>query len=505
MPFNPLVFQKSQKYNSVTVQKRIFSMTSCMNEMRLNKLAKVGCYGFFALILALMIAGLFQYKGQLYIYILFSIASNALLYFGFRRNAIFFDTFIGIFFWLGFWLKLTLRICFADGAFREAVGYFDGSGAAFDRALLVAFCGMLGLLTASFVREKFIFKYPKKASEYTHKGMLNFYKSHRTFVLVGFVLLFLTVALTNVYLGIYQRGEITKTTLPLGLNGIYKWLLLFGLASVSAVILKCELIVKNEISYLVIILSLLESFFTNVSLLSRGMILNISALVYGMHLNLKANSIRLSMRIVATAFLMFIMLFVSSVSVVNYVRSNPDLIGLHSDSMNLSSEIANGAKPLFIDRWVGVEGVMAVSSSPSADWSLWQEAWKEKYSENVMSFYDQNLIASPYKTTDFTKKHYISLPGILAFCFYPGSFLFLFGCMFLLGLFAALIELFVFKLSGNNLILCALMAEVVAYRFASFGYVPAQSYLLFGTIFLNIVIIYFADRFMGVWNDKKSK
>jgi hypothetical protein len=465
----------------------------------------VGRYGFFALILALTIAGLFQYKGQLYIYILFSIASNALLYFGFRRNAIFFDTFIGIFFWLGFWLKLTLRICFADGAFHEAVGNFDGSGGAFDHALLVASCGMFGLLAASFVRKQFIFRYPQRSGEYAHKGILIFYRNYRAIVLIGFVLLFLTVALTNISLEIYQKGEIAKTTLPFGLNGIYKWLLLFGLASVSAVILKCELIVKNEVSYLVIILSLLESFFTNVSLLSRGMILNISALVYGMYVNLRASSIRLNMRVMAAAFLMFIILFVSSVFLVNYMRSSLTFSSISSHEENANLEMSERTKSLFIDRWVGMEGVMSVSSSPKTGWDLWREAWKEKYSENVMGFYDKNLITSFYKTTDFTKKHYISLPGILAFCFYPGSFLFLFGCMFLLGLFAALIELFVFKLSGNNLILCALMAEVVAYRFASFGYVPAQSYLLFGTIFLNIFIIYFADRFMGVWNDKKSK
>ena len=38
--------------------------------------------------------------------------------------------------------------------------------------------------------------------------------------------------------------------------------------------------------------------------------------------------------------------------------------------------------------------------------------------------------------------------------------------------------------------------NVIAYRFASFGYVPAQSYLLFGTIFLNILIIYIMEKIL---------
>ena len=77
-------------------------MTINLNEMQLNMFARFAYYGFSVLILALTIAGLSQYAGDLYIYLLFSVVSNALLYFGFRKNAIFFDTFIGIFCWLGF-------------------------------------------------------------------------------------------------------------------------------------------------------------------------------------------------------------------------------------------------------------------------------------------------------------------------------------------------------------------------------------------------------------------
>ena len=103
-----------------------------------------------------------------------------------------------------------------------------------------------------------------------------------------------------------------------------------------------------------------------------------------------------------------------------------------------------------------------------------------------------------------TKHHYISLPGILAFCFYPGSFPFLFMCMFLLGALAAAIEISVFKLGGGNVILCALLAQVVASRFAHFGYAPSRSYLLFGSLYLNLFIIYFSNEFLLHWNKRKE-
>jgi len=48
-----------------------------------------------------------------------------------------------------------------------------------------------------------------------------------------------------------------------------------------------------------------------------------------------------------------------------------------------------------------------------------------------------------------------------------------------------------------------LLAQVVAYRFASFGYVPAQSYLLFGTLIFNVVIIYMVDKFLTLSSLRK--
>lgn len=494
-------------------------------------------------IFVLAIFALSRYPGQGYVYIVFSVISNILLYFGFRNNAIFFDTYIGIFFWLGFWLKLTVKIAFMEGLFNESVGNFDGSGAAFDLVLIVTSIGLFGLLVASVIREKLIFKYPSKIEDVTQKGLLGFYCSHRSLILLSFLVLIISVSASNIYLGIYQRGEIPRTILPYGLGGVYSWLLLFGLASFSALMLKFEFEINKRVSYLVILLGLLEGFFSSVSLLSRGMILNTSALLYGLFRNMKYIRIKTSYNHVVGLFIIFAILFVSSVFSVNYLRSkslksapstpatsassskttptpsNPITLVAGTPTSSVPGtqttsgfpistsrlrDIKGMTVPLFLDRWVGIEGVMAVSSYPKLGWDLWREAWKEVYSNYGTSFYDINLIKSPYLMVDTSDKHYISLPGILAFCYYPGSLIFLFGCMFLLSIIAAVIEASVFKFGGKNLILCSLFAQVVAFRFSSFGYVPARSYQLFGTLFLNLFIIYFADKCLLYWNTRKS-
>jgi len=459
---------------------------------------RLSLLGFALAIVALSIAAYFKYPGQGYLYLLFTIVCNAFLFLGFRKRAIFFDAFIGIFLWLGFWLKLSYRVVFVEGVPFALLGSFDGSAAAFDRALLVSSCGMAALLAASFLRERF-FTYPDRTLELARPGLLSFYRRHRKAVVLVFLGATAFIAASNAYLGIYQRGMVTQTVLPYGLNGVYKWLLQFGLASGSALIIRFEIEIARNATWMAVFPPLIEGFLSNVSLLSRGMVLNISALYLGAYECLRAHKARFNLSIVVVSILAFAILFAASVFTVNFLRSQSQ------SQAKVMAEVRGMTGALFIDRWVGIDGVMAVSSSPKLGWDFWREAWREKYSEHTLSFYDRNLIDSPYVNADKSKYHFISLPGVIAFFFYPGSYLFLFGSLFCLGLLAAAIEVAAFRLGGANLILCSLMAQVVAFRYASIGYVPTQSYLLFGALILNLLIIYGADRVMTSAQTKAAR
>ena len=458
-------------------------------------------YIFFSIISVLSVLALLKYPGQTYVYIIFTVISNTLLYFGVRKNAIFFDTFIGVFFWLGFWLKLTYRVTFMDGIFQEGVGNFTGSGSEFDVALLVTSCGMFGLIAISYIREKYFFRYPQKQNNnLSGSGLFMFYINNRIFILIGFVILIIGVAYTNYYYGFYQRGSIPKTILPYGLGGIYKWFLLFGLASFSALILKFEFTLKNNATYLPMGLAIAETFLSSVSLLSRAMILNIGALLYGAIHTSRIHKFKSDKHFYVPVIIAVVIIFLISLVIVKQLRNIEQGNSRSSSGSNIELvEFAKSTKILFLDRWVGIEGVLAVTSYPKKGWGLWNTAWKEKFDINKTSFYDNDIITSPYINTDKTRHHFISLPGILAFFFYPGSYVFLFVGMMFIGLIAAVIEFSVYKLGNKNLILCALLSQVVAYRYAHFGYVPGQSYLLFGTLFLNLFIIYFSDKIFIYW------
>jgi hypothetical protein len=448
-------------------------------------------YLFLLAVAALAIATAFQYQGQLAVYLLFTVVGNALLLNGFRKKAIYFDTFIGIFLWLGFWLKLSIRVAFIGGMFFEQTGAFDRSPDAFDKALIVASCGMAALLAASLVRQRF-FAYSSDLPSCAKSGIFVFYRTYRKLFLLVFIGLVLFATVSNVAMGVYQRGMVAQTILPFGLNGIYKWLLQFGLASVSALIIRFEIELNSNVSLVAIVVPLLESFLSNVSLLSRGMILNSFALMLGGAEAVRGRQKRVSAAMVMIAIVSFVVLFATSVLVVNYLRA-VSLGG--NDSMAVAHRMA---APLIIDRWVGMEGVMAVSSSKRLGWDIWSESWREEFQEGQLSLYDRIFIDSPYNDPriDKTKHHFVSLPGMVAFLYYPGSLSFLFVVLFTAGLLAAGLEALVYRLSGRNWLLCALFGQVIAFRYASFGYVPSQSYLLFGTLALNALIIYVIDTML---------
>ncbi|WP_449438869.1 hypothetical protein [Pseudomonas migulae] len=435
-----------------------------------------------------------EYQGSAWIYILFTVLSTAVLFFGFGRGAIFFDSFIGVLLWIGFWLKFSVHTAFSHGRFNISVGAFDGSADSLDQVLLVVCCALAAILLMRFVRQRFFFSYPDTMPDISYTGLYAFYRQYRITLLTAFILAVLAVCISNAWFGIYQRGLVERVKLPFGLNGVYAWLLMFGMASVSAIILRFEFELNRDRYWIAIVIALLEVTLSNISLWSRGMILNGSALMYGAVAQFRRQEPRLRLGLAGFVVVVFGILFVTSVLSVNYLRSKAYYAGYTQAERN--GAVVEQTSTLFLDRWVGVEGVMSVVGSTDKGWPMFKEALSEKFDKTVNSFYDKHFVESSYDNSRGDGTHFVSLPGYIAFLFYPGSYLFLFCAVFAFSVVAAFVEYIVYRLGGKNLVFCALIAQVIAFRYTSFGYVPLQSYMLFGSILLNVLILFFVDRFL---------
>lgn len=446
---------------------------------------------FFCAILSLL--AMSNYPGSKNYFIVFSAAYCYLFERGLRFSSLF-ELYLSSFLWLGFWAKTVIILAFTNGHFVEPVGSFDYSGRLFDQGLLAATIAAIALILASIVRARIDkgFNYTNQSKDSPYKETIftenikNIYFNYRGLILSLYILTVLIISILNLTYGFYQRGLPAKTILPFGLNGIINWLISFGFCSISALLIYFEAYVKKNISYLIILIALLETAFSSISLLSRGMIFNVASLSLGVLLVSFSLNIKIGYKKIIFFTTSFILSFLLVVITVQILR-----IMLFSECSTVENyNIQNDAKPLFINRWVGIEGMLAVTSYNHKGLDLWRKALGEKYQDTGTSFYDIEIANSHYQQTTTESTHFVTLPGIIAFLYYPGSYVFLLlslMCIYYIGWF---IEKLAYICSFSNTIFTSVISLAVASRFAHFGYVPLRSYLLFGTILANILLVY---------------
>ncbi len=477
------------------------------------KLFKLSC---FTIIITLIYLGLQNYTGNKLLYLSFSIISNYLLIFAVRKKSIFFETFFAIFLWLGFWFKFTFTISFSDGIFLgDGTGSFDYSQDSFNKVLIISQIGILAFIFAGFFREYFLFNYPNKINLQINKK--NFFSLGRKYIWIIFTIFFLTIALLNFYFKIYQKGLLPIHDLNFLISGVFKWLLLFGLSAFGATIVFYEYNFYKKFFFISILIILLETFFTSFSMLSRGMFFNACALLFGIYkFSNKVNTPN-NFSYYIKSLLLIIFLFYISVSSVNYIRAKYFYVGKSFEFVNnsLNNKETNDTKInstfsptkqinseilyLIANRWVGIDALMAVvGKTNKLGFSLLSNAFKEKASKENPTFYEINFDLTENQISKDIYKNVKgnTLPGIIAFIYYCGSYYFLFISIIVISIFSSILEFLAFKLSSKNLIFSALIGQVIAFRFTHFGYLPNQTYLLFGSIFITIIFLYLISLFL---------
>jgi hypothetical protein len=445
-------------------------------------------------VLILFTGALINYQGEKINYIIFSLIFNSLLLKGFYRNKFYFEAFFSSLLWLGFWFKFSIHTFFNNYAFAEAMGLFDFTSDAFDKAIQVSSLTGFAVLL-SFLAAHYFFKGKSFLSlEKDIFKRADFFIKYRKQIYSCFIILVLLTTFINLYLGIYQRGSVPKYSPHFLVRGLVVWLLLTGFAVISSSLIFYEIKTRKN-PKIAILLSLLEGFFVSISMLSRAFIINTVPQIWSalkQHESLQL----LSKRSIVFIFSSFLFLFMASVISVNIVRvqyfAPPGVIYLENE---IQKSAILSTLSMFIDRWVGIEGVMSVSSYPNLNWNTLQKVVNEKAQSSGTSYYDKEIGRSSYSKNDLTFQHHVTIPGIAAFLFLTGSYVFLFTCMILIGFAGIFMELAVKKLTVNP-ILSALFAQSVAYRFIHFGYLPKQSYMYFSAFAFSIFLIILVQKFL---------
>ena len=433
--------------------------------------------------------------------------------------------FFGGLLWLGFWYKLLIIIIFDNYQFKEGSGLFmsydfNTKIQILDKALITICYGLAGFLLACFVKNIPLNNFYKlKKIQFKNNKYLN-KKILILFILI-FVVSYLTVTFSNFYLGIYQRGILPTYNVHFTISAVYKWLLLFGFSSFVAFLYFFAFNSKSKI-YTLSTISIVETFVTNLSFLSRGMIFNLFAIFIGLYKSNKFYKLKINIRFFLIYLFSILIFFYLCVISVNYLRANVFFVKIdntkienlkYSDNdkqaQTITPEIEkkyDTKKDAFKEflslsktRWVGIDALIAVESFEKKNFKFLKQSFKDKFDKDKFPFYERN-VQKRVKKNNNTIQYGITTPGIFAFIYYSGSQFFLFISIFFISLLVFTFERFVYFIF-NNLLLCSILSQVIAYRLIHFGYMPQNTYMLLTSILITIFGLFLINKLVLKSND----
>ncbi len=485
---------------------------------------KVTLTGYFGLLLVPFIAVIFffgfnSYIGDKNLYIYFTLISNFSLYYSFRSSSTFFDKIFGLLFWLGFWFKFSLQISFLQNSFPEGVGLFDFKPYSFDKLLTICLIANLSFIIASNVKQRF-YTYKCNINNFSSKNsaIIKFYSQKKKKIILIFLITFVLLSLLNLKFIFFQRGILPATQLPFMLNNFINWLLFFGFASFSSLLIYLEFCIKKKNKNSLIYLGFLECFTSSISLVSRGMIFNGFSLLIAHYQNLMNNNIRIKKFLFLKYLIILFFMFLVSLIIVSEIRQSKNYKISHDahnflPNLNIDTNKDTNKEKIkkninsFIDeinhiifliggRWVGTEGVMVLINNNDKGFELLKNSFDEKFNMSN-SFYENQIKKSyyHYKNDEINNTYTVYTPGIVGFLFYSGSAIFLFVSLFFIIILCNILEFLAFQLSDKNIVFTAIIGNILAYRLIHFGYMPANTYKIILVIIFNIFLMYLVLKF----------
>jgi hypothetical protein len=154
--------------------------------------------------------------------------------------------------------------------------------------------------------------------------------------------------------------------------------------------------------------------------------------------------------------------------------------------------VLSRALSLATDRWIGLEGVMALQSYPDKSVALLREGLMERYADGIVPMY-QHISKSIYTGMDPNQWKFGSLP---AFLYYSGSLLIVFLGMTMLTAFLHLFEIAI-RWCTKNPFLASFYGFTAANTVAQFGVVPRQIVPVMVTWACGIAIVGFVQSGLG--------
>jgi hypothetical protein len=427
-----------------------------------------------------------NYVGNKFLFFIFQFSAFILFLTAIKKNNSAFEFFTYFFFLLSFWFKFNCILYFRNIKITE--GDFDLTISNYDKATFIIIVTFIACIFGSFIKEFLFKKYIKEKKNELNNSFVIFYRRYRIYIFCLFIGLLILIWSTNFYFKIYSKGLINENVEPL-VKYFYSWATNYGLAIITSSLIYIDFLIFKK--NFVLVFGLFESFFTQINIYSRTFLLSFFAYLRGFLLMINIKKLMLSKYTLAKIIFIMLIIFFLSIYFVTKFRST--LFNEYNKSetpvslMSSFSEIFS----LSINRWVGIDSLLAVSQSNNLNLEFFFSAWKEEKKIKEKSFYIDNFFSRfKYSETEKTNLNRVITPGIVAFLYYSGSASFIFFIILILILICSSIEMLFYKFSLCNIILSNIIGYTLAIRFIHFGYLPINTINFLLSFFFTFILVY---------------
>ena len=421
----------------------------------------------FVCFVAMSVMALVSYQGSWLIFTLFCIVFLLLWTMAWIGYKSYFYMFFSTLSLLGFWMKACSHLI-TGRKFVEPIGAFDGSGDAWDKAIIVALVAGLGMLCFRSVQ---IFLMQKHKGVCVVKPDLFFvpywYARFRKWIWFGTLIAVVFVTVVNFWFGINQSGLLPKHHFPFKLNAIIIWCLYSGFAFWMSALLWWDVCSGLTLRFEALIF---EGLLSSVAIMSRSLYMTHIA-----HYLLSIIFNRFGIKLTLRKYISMSILFLVGMAIIMFsvaeLRKDRFYIEANIESPVHSTERASPQFLLLLsERWIGLEGVMSTSSYPAIGIETFKQGWLDMPSYARKPVYERVAnsiyISSSYKNADMY--NFLSIPGFVAMLHLSGSLAVVgFGIFIVLVIFS-LGEYLIFRGLQNPFIL-SLYGMIVAMMLHQFG------------------------------------
>lgn len=280
-------------------------------------------------------------------------------------------TALAVFLVLGYWPKFVLRLI-DDRPYLEPIGAFDGSPASWDRALVVSSLGIAGVIVARLLH---LAGARRRVRAPDGPSAPPIYTRYRRHLWYAFGVAAVAAYAWNSYAAVHVTGLNPRIVLPLSGNAALAWCYTMAIPLGLSILIGWEVSRRGDrrLSWPLAGAAAAEAAINAASVLSRSSYL-MHLMPYALTAGRSRGGIRLPRPSLAVGGL-FLIGFAGSLAGVMLMRAaaypppasrlRPDAATERrlQDTGRSYAAMAQEVGKLFIDRWTGLEGVLAVTAA----------------------------------------------------------------------------------------------------------------------------------------------